>query len=225
MRIPRGRMTDWLAAVTSAVFLLLWVSGRIDYAAAVGGFIPARLTDPSLDVIDGITDLLPVWVTPLSATLIHAGWLHITFNMVMLFFCGRHVEHVTGPWLLLCLYVIGAYAAAGAEWLLSMGGMNPMVGASGAISALLGTYALLYSQQKVRKLGPISANAVRVLWLAAGWTAIQLMIGLATGGAGDNGIGQIAVGAHIGGFIAGLLVTRPLLHLRFRKGLKGLAER
>lgn len=225
MRIPRGRMTDWLAAVTIAIFVLLWLAGQIDYAALVGGFIPARVTDAASVVAQGAPEImLPVWLTPLSATLIHANWLHIAFNMLMLFFCGRHVEHVTGPWLLLALYAIGAYASAGAEWLFAMKALNPMVGASGAISALLATYALLYSQQKVKAVGPFSANAVRILWLAAGWTAIQIMIGLATRG-GGLGLGEIAITAHIGGFIAGLLVTRPLLHLRFRKGLKGLAKR
>lgn len=225
MRIPRGRMTDWLAAVTAAVFVIIWLAGQVDYAALVGGFIPARVTDAAAVVAQGTPAImLPVWLTPLSATLIHANWLHIGFNMLMLFFCGRHVEHVTGPWLLLALYAIGAYAAAGAEWLFTMHGTNPMVGASGAISALLGTYALLYSQQKVKAVGPLSANVVRILWLAAGWTAIQVMIGLATRGDG-LGVGQVAIAAHVGGFVAGLLVTRPLLHLRFRKGLKGLAKR
>ena len=91
-----------------------------------------------------------------------------------------------------------------------------MVGASGAISAVVATYALLYSQQQVRRIGPFSANIVRLAWLAGGWIALQLMIGFATaGGMGD--LGQIAVAAHIGGFLAGLALTRPLLRWRFRK--------
>src|SRR3546814_14884310 len=80
-----------------------------------------------------------------------------------------------------------------------------MIGASGAISAVMGTYALLYSQNQVKAIGPLSAHAVRILWLAAAWMAIQFMIGIV----GLGGIGRIAIGAHIGGFVAGLLLTRP----------------
>lgn len=225
MKLPRGQMTNGLAIITLVLFVLVWGLGQIDYAAAVGGFIPARLSSPGAFVHSVGAFSVPAWLTPLSATLIHGGWMHIGFNMLMLVFCGRHVEHVLGPRLLLVLYVIGAYAAAGAEWLLNPSSLSPMVGASGAISALLGTYALMYSHQKVRAIGPFSANFVRIAWLAAGWTAIQLMIGLATAGGTDDlgdGIGQIAIGAHIGGFIAGLVLTRPILHLRFRKGPRSL---
>jgi membrane associated rhomboid family serine protease len=142
--------------------------------------------------------------------------MHIGFNMFMLLFCGRQVEHVLGWGGTLFLYGVGAYAACLAQWAIDPVSTNPMVGASGAISAIIATYSLLYSQQQVRRIGPLSANVVRVLWLAAGWIGIQLMIGVATaGGFGD--LGQIAIAAHIGGFLAGLVLTRPLLRWRFRK--------
>ena len=76
-------------------------------------------------------------------------------------------------------------------------------------------------QQQVRRVGPFSANIVRMLWLAAAWIIIQLMIGLASG-SGVAEIGQIAVAAHIGGFLAGLAATRPLLRWRFRKKPHGV---
>jgi len=225
MKLPRGRMTNGLALATLAVFLVTWALGQIDYAAVVAGFVPARISNPVAFAHALGAVSVPFWLTPLSATLIHGGWMHIGFNMLMLVFCGRHVEHVLGAKLMLVLYVAGAYAAAAAEWVLDPGAMSPMVGASGAISALLGTYALMYSHQQVRAVGPFSANVVRIAWLAAGWTAIQLMIGLATMGGTDalgDGVGQIAVGAHVGGFIAGLLLTRPILHWRFRNGPRSL---
>ncbi|CAN5449863.1 hypothetical protein BH10PSE14_BH10PSE14_17650 [soil metagenome] len=215
-------MTDWLAGISTLAFLLLFLTQHIDSAALLAGFIPVRLSDPVLFLqVGGPLDAVPAWLTPLTATLIHASWFHIGFNMLMLMFCGRYVEHVIGPWLLLMLYGVGAYAAAGAEWLVTPLSTSPMIGASGAISAILGTYALLYSQQTVRALGPIPANVVRIAWLAAGWIAIQLMIGVATRG-GDGALGHIAVAAHIGGFIAGLLLTRPALRLRFRKRPAGV---
>ncbi len=205
-------MTGWIAIATLAAFLLLLGAGQIDNAAVLAGVLPARFSDP--DLLAGLA-AVPFWLTPLTCTLIHGGWLHIGFNMLMLLFCGQQVEHVLGRWLTLLLYAVGAYAAALAQWAIDPGSTNPMVGASGAISAIIGTYALLYSQQKVRAIGPISANIVRILWLAAGWIAIQLMVGLVTSG-GQGGLGVIAFAAHIGGFVAGLLLTRPLLRLRFR---------
>lgn len=218
-------MTNGLAILSLVLFILAWGFGQIDYAAIVGGFIPGRISNPGA-FAHAIGPLsIPAWLTPLTATLIHGSWMHIGFNMLMLVFCGRHVEHVLGPRLLLLLYVLGAYGAAGAEWALNPNSLSPMVGASGAISAILGTYALMYSHQKVRAIGPFSANIVRIAWLAAGWTAIQLMIALATAGDGEafgDGTGQIAIGAHIGGFIAGLLLTRPILHLRFRRRPRGV---
>jgi membrane associated rhomboid family serine protease len=213
VRLPAGRTTNGLAAISVAVFLLLALANRVDDAAIIAGFIPARIGDPAL--LAGMA-AVPAWLTPLSCTLIHAGWLHIGFNMLMLVFCGRQVEHVLGWGGTLVLYGVGAYAACLAQWAVDPGSTNPMVGASGAISAIIATYSLLYSQQQVRKMGPLSANLVRVLWLAAGWIAIQLMIGVATSG-GFGELGQIAIAAHIGGFLAGLILTRPLLRWRFRK--------
>jgi membrane associated rhomboid family serine protease len=222
MKIPRGRMTDWIAGITTLAFLVVFLSGYTDSAAVLAGFIPMRIGEPlAFAQMVASTMAVPVWLTPVTATLVHAGWLHIAFNVLMLMFCGRHVEHVLGPKLMLGLYGVGAYAAAGAEWLWEPHSGNPMIGASGSISTLIGVYALLYSQQKVRAFGPVSANIMRVLWLAAGWIAIQLMIGLAMQGA-EGDLGHIAIAAHIGGFIAGLILTRPALKMRFRKRSVGV---
>ncbi len=212
-------MTNGIAAVTLVLFVILYLTGRIQEAAILGGFIPARLTNPEL--LDGLT-AIPAFLTPLSCTLVHAGWLHIAFNLLMLVFCGRNVEHVLDKGATLILYILGAYGACLAQWIVNPASSDPMVGASGAISAIIATYALLYSQQQVKRVGPFSANIVRLVWLAAAWIAIQLMIGVATaGGLGD--LGQIAIAAHIGGFLVGLVLTRPLLRWRFRKGPRSVS--
>jgi len=212
-------MTNIIAAITFAAFMLLSFTGQVDNAAILGGFIPARIGDPQL--FAGVL-AVPVWLTPLSCTLVHAGWLHIGFNLLMLVFCGRQVEQVLQKGAVLILYIAGAYGAALLQWVSGPSSPNPMVGASGAISAILATYALLYGQRTVRRIGPFSANFLRVLWLAAGWIIIQLMIGLASARGGLGDLGQIAIAAHIGGFLIGLVLTRPLLRWRFRKGPKPL---
>lgn len=212
MTLPNGRMTNIVAIVTVLIFFLIDVTGHVDEAAFIAGFIPARVGGAVLPA-DAPFTWLPLIVTPITATLVHGGWMHIGFNLLMLMFCGRHVEAVLGRWPMLVLYGIGAYAAAAAQWAADPHGTAPMVGASGAISALMGTYALLYSRQNVRAFGPVPASIVRVLWLAAGWIALQALLGLAMRGPEGS---QIAVAAHVGGFVAGLLLTRPLLRWRFR---------
>jgi membrane associated rhomboid family serine protease len=218
MKIPPGRMTNILAGLTFASFLLLLLTGQLDRASVAGGFVAARVTGAAVLLPDiwGV----PIWLTPLTATLIHANWLHIGFNMLILVYCGRFVEQVIGPWLLLLLYVVGAYAAAAVQFAFDPGSLVPMVGASGAISAIFAIYALLYAKRDVHAIGPIPAGLVRVVWLALGWTALNLLVGFVSfdGGTGLRSmLSRIAIGAHIGGFIAGLLLTRPILHWRFRK--------
>lgn len=205
--LPPGRFTQALAAITSLAFLLLWASGWLDVAAVQGGFIPARLSGMA-----NAPGALPVWLTPLSATLIHGGLLHLGFNMLMLIFCGRYVENVIGALPSAILYVVGAYASALAQFAVDPASTVPMIGASGAISATVGAYAVFFSRSRARAVGPFSAGVVRVVWLAAGWTFVQALIGLATSG----GM-QIAIAAHIGGFIAGLILARPLLLWHYRK--------
>lgn len=215
MASPRslpGRMTVWIAAANLSIFLILLLTDQVEAAALIGGIMPARFSDPAL--FDGL-NAVPVWLTPLSATLIHAGWAHIGFNMFMLLFCGLQVEHVFNRWLTLLLYVVGAYAAAFAQWVADPASTASYVGASGAISALIANYALLYSRQQIRRVGPLSANIIRMLWLAAAWIGVQMMLALAVSTM-PGGAGSIGVAAHIGGFLAGLLMTRPLLHWRFR---------
>ena len=108
------------------------------------------------------------------------------------------------------LYVIGAYAAALGQWVLDPSSTAPLIGASGAISAIIAAYAALYGQTRATALGPIPARVLHVLWLAAAWIGVQLLFALAGLG------GTIALGAHVGGFLIGLALTRPLLLWRYR---------
>ena len=88
-----------------------------------------------------------------------------------------------------------------------------MIGASGAISAVVGAYAVFFSQQKVRAIGPFSPLVVRIAWLAAAWIFVQALIELATFGSPT----RIAIAAHIGGFVTGLILARPMLLWRYRR--------
>lgn len=193
--------------VTIVAWLLVAALGWSDRMADVAGFIPARVSGA---VLPGA---LPVWLTPLSATLLHGGAMHLGFNMLMLGYCGRFVEYALGGRGALIIYAVGAYAAAAFHYLLGPNSITPMVGASGAISALVGAYALLFSQRRGAASRGRWGHWVQVAWLAAAWIVVQLMMGLATIGAHLS----IAIGAHIGGFVAGLLLARPLLLWHYRK--------
>lgn len=178
-----------------------------DLAAIWAGFIPARLEGLTADV-----PLAPFVLTPLTATLVHGGLMHLIFNLLIHLFCGRAVESLIGGRQFILLYVIGAYAAAAAHYAVNPLETIPMVGASGAISAVLGAYAMMFGRNRVRVANPTAALLLNSLWLMAAWVILQVIVGFTfeTPGA------RIAIAAHIGGFLAGLILAKPLLLLRYR---------
>jgi membrane associated rhomboid family serine protease len=203
-----ARATLAIAALTAAAWLLAWLGGWQEAAALGGGFVPAQIGGAAA----GEPQPVPALLTPLTATLVHSGFAHLFFNLFMLLFCGRSVEPVLGGRGIAILYLVGAYAAAAAQYAVDPAETVPMVGASGAISALLGAYALLFGRNKVKVADPVLATALNALWLGAAWIGLQILIGLTFETTGL----RIAIFAHIGGFIAGLALARPLLLLRWR---------
>ncbi len=212
MRLPdnwrKAPLTAGLAILTIAAWLLAALFQLGDWAAMTLGFWPA----------DPFPRLVPLWLQPLSATLVHANFVHLLFNMVILVFCGRPVESVLGTPGMAILYLVGAYASAGAQYLVDPGA--PMIGASGAISAVLGAYAMLFGRNKVKVASPTLALWLNALWLMAAWVVLQIFVGIALQGSsfvtGGEGV-TIAVAAHIGGFAVGVLLANPLLLFRYRK--------
>ena len=174
-----------------------------------GGFIPVRIGS-DIPVDHGF--LVPAFFTPLTATLVHGGFAHLALNLVMLVFCGRQVERIIGPAGLVLLYIVGAFAGAAGQWAFEPNSSVPMIGASGAISAVVGVYALLFGERRTKRWGPVSGDVLHVIWLAVAWIGIQFLVGLA----GMGGV-TVAIGAHIGGFVAGLVLARPLLLWRYRR--------
>ena len=203
----RARLTLAITLVTAAVSLGLELLGLNIWGAVWGGFIPARW---SLGEDQG---LAPFLLTPLSATLVHGGFLHLAFNLLILVVCGRPTENVLGPIGLAILYLLGAYAAAAAQFAIDPVSTIPMIGASGAISAVLGAYAILFGRNKVKVANLTLALWLNALWLMAAWVALQIILGFTFASGGI----QIAVAAHIGGFAVGVALANPLLLLRYRK--------
>lgn len=206
MSSPRTA-TAWIAIVTAAFWLLAYVTGLSNTAAVAMGFIPDRFSGAVL-----LGPAVPAFLTPLTATLVHGGFLHLALNLLILMWCGTAVERVLGPKLLVFIYVVSAYVAALAQWAVEPNAAAPMVGASGAVSGVIGAFALSFGQQK-RIVSSVRANRMlNALWLLAAWVVLQLMTGLL---AGMQGV-LLATPAHVGGFIAGILMQRPLLMWRYR---------
>ena len=212
MRPPENwrsaRVTLTVAAVTTVAWFLVAGLGIGDIVAVWGGFIPVRAEAAIADA----PPLVPFLLTPLTSALVHGGWAHLLLNLVILLFCGRSVETIIGGRQFAILYVVGAYAAAAAQYAVDPLSATPMVGASGAISAVLGAYAMMFGRNKVRVASPALALWLNSLWLMAAWVVLQLIVGVTFETLGA----RIAIAAHIGGFLAGLLLAKPLLLLRYR---------
>lgn len=196
-----------IALLTVAAFILTAVIGAQQQATLALGFIPARWT--------GLVDLspaVPALLTPFSSTLVHGSTMHLALNILILLWCGINVERVLGRGPLIVLYLVGAFVAAFAQWGFYPLSVVPMIGASGAISAVIGAFALSFGQQKRIVGGPALNRMLNSLWLLAAWVVIQALVGWT---AGMQGV-LLATPAHVGGFIAGILLQRPLLLWSYR---------
>jgi membrane associated rhomboid family serine protease len=206
-RFPRTA-TNIIVALTALAWVIAAVLGQSDQAAFSLGFIPLRVTVPTVPF-----PAMPVFLTPLTATLVHANLVHLGFNLLILLWCGMQVERVIGATGLIVLYLLGAYAAAAAQWGVNPHASVPVVGASGAISAVMGAYALSFGRAKAFTNNLRLNRWINVAWLLVAWVVLQFMMGWLGGQQGY----LLATPAHVGGFAAGLLLQRPLLLWRYRK--------
>ena len=218
MRFPRGPVTNALVIINLVIATILLVPSWWNFAIMSGGLFPIRFSNVTVS-FPGVGYLVPAFLTPLTAAFLHGGVAHVVTNMLMLLLIGKMVERVLGGAPYLELYLISAYAAAATEWLasfmawpMSVDMMAPAIGASGAISGIIGAYVLLFPNKKPKPWGPIPAAYARPLHLTIAWAALNLALGFVGPGLGI----RIAIWSHIGGFVAGLLLARPLLLWRYR---------
>jgi membrane associated rhomboid family serine protease len=200
------------------------------------GMVPARFTVVLFnhgyvpwDLISGLgTRYVPAAaaiVPVFTSMFMHASWLHLIFNMWALWIFGDNVEDYLGHTLYLMFYLISGVAAALLHTLFNIGSTIPSVGASGAIAGVMGAYFVLYPRARVLTLVPFFF--VFFMWLPAWivlgyWFIAQFLSGAATSIAahGSNSSG-IAFWAHVGGFIAGVLLIKlfPARTRRYHYGL------
>jgi rhomboid family protein len=152
----------------------------------------------------------PKYWTVLTSMFMHGGWFHLIGNMVFLWVFGNNIEDVMGHGKFLIFYLLCGTAAAAAQTFINPSSVVPMVGASGAISGVLGAYLLLYPRVRVHTLIilPIYITTVALpAWVMLGyWILLQVLSGLAS--LSELEKGGVAFFAHVGGFVAGLLLVR-----------------
>lgn len=145
------------------------------------------------------------WLTPFTAMFLHGSLLHLAGNLLYLWIFGTRIEDLLGHVRLLVFYFACGLAAAAIHVASAPGSYTPTVGASGAVSGLLGAYAVSYPMGRLRMLWPrVRVPAIGFLGL---WIALQLLWGLES--LGEDGAG-VAWWAHVGGFAAGAALARSM---------------
>jgi membrane associated rhomboid family serine protease len=206
--------TVLLIAACGAAWTLIQGAG-LDPAALEGsvcalGAIPAEVTGRGLGggpvgpcPMGGLT-----WPTLFTSMFLHGSWMHLIGNMWFLWIFGNNVEDSMGRFRFLAFYLITGVAGAMAHVVLDPSSPVPMVGASGAISGIMGAYLVLYPRARVFTLFWI-VIFIRVIPLPA-WVLLVYWILLQVAGSATSaaaGGGGVAYAAHVGGFVAGILLV------------------
>jgi membrane associated rhomboid family serine protease len=207
-----------VALNVAAWFLLQGAGGEPALSASVCqlGLIPAELLGFARDGLrvqlgpNAVCELQAStanWMSPLSSMFMHGGWFHLLGNMWFLWVFGNNVEDSMGRVRFVVFYLLCGLAAAFAQILSNPSSPIPMVGASGAIGGVMGAYAFLYPHARVLMLlilGIFVTRATWPAWVVLGyWFVLQILGGLPSLEAEGGGV---AFWAHIGGFVAGLVL-------------------
>ena len=212
-----SRRTAWvtraLLIANIAVFALELRQGvRVDLFVDRFGVVPRRWLITSLSDFLGWPRL---FLTLLTSQFLHGGFLHLASNMLYLWIFADNVEDRLGPLRFLILYLACGVAAAVSQILIAPASTVPMVGASGAIAGILGAYLLMFPKARVVTLLPLvfwwqTVELPAFLFLGF-WFLLQWVQGLTTIGQVAD-VGGVAIWAHIGGFVAGMIgiaILRP----------------
>jgi len=156
---------------------------------------------------------LPFWSTLLTSMFLHGGWMHLGGNMLYLWIFGDNLEKVMGGARFLVFYLVCGLAASFAHILFGSGSTIPAVGASGAISGVLGGYLLLFPRNTVRVLTRGGIAQVPAIFVLGFWIVIQMINGIGSMAATTETAG-VAYMAHVGGFVAGLVLVKLMASQR-----------
>jgi len=177
------------------------------------GAIPAVLLEGAR--LPPELERVPPNATLITSMFLHGGWMHLIGNMLYLWIFGNNIEDAMGHVRFVFFYVLCGIAAVYSHAIPNMGSEVPMIGASGAISGVLGAYLLLFPNARVLIAVPIfyiiQTFRVSAMVVLVFWFVMQLVTSLLV----DSSAGGVAFGAHIGGFIAGLILIPVFKYRRF----------
>ena len=162
---------------------------------------------------------LPFWSTLITSMFLHGGWAHLGGNMLFLWIFGDNLERLMGHARYVLFYLLTGLAGGFAHILSNSGSTMPSVGASGAISGILGGYLLLFPRNRVRVLTRGGIMAVPAFVMLGLWIVLQLVSGVGSMARTEQ-TGGVAYMAHIGGFVAGLALVK--LFAAGRRGPAGI---
>ena len=193
-------VTFFLVVANVLVFLfeLVMISrGHLSTIFWEWGYNPCSLgTDPLGEVL----------LDAVRSMFLHGGWAHLAGNMLFLWLFGGRVEQYFGRVRYLLFY-LGSGFGATLAFQLTSSACTPAIGASGAISGILGAFWLLYPGVRVKTIVLIKSFKIPALYMLAYWFIIQLFYGILALGPGGSAFGSVAYWAHIGGFITGLILV------------------
>ena len=206
-----------IGLIVACVLMFLWElsfgasSQRVVYAL---GVVPAVLLGQGQ--LPPELSLVSPWMTIFTSMFMHGGWMHLIGNMLYLWIFGDNVEDSMGHGRFVVFYLLCGIAAVLAQALPDPNSTVPMVGASGAISGVLGAYLLLYPHARVLVVIPLGF-ILQTMRVPAGivlllWFGLQLL----SNAMAQAGQGGVAFRAHIGGFVAGMLLIPIFKQRRFR---------
>lgn len=198
-----------LIAINILVFILLQGMGGNDKFTYAYSTVPAEILTGK-DITAGILEPtpVPVYFTLISSMFMHGGWAHLLGNMLFLWVFGDNIENRIGHMRYLFFYLVcGIIASLCHVFLAGSDSLTPSLGASGAISGVLGGYLLLFPSRRVRVIMGYGVGHVPAFVALGLWIVLQVINQMGVLG-GDQGGGGVAYAAHIGGFIAGLVLIK-----------------
>lgn len=191
--------------IIACTLVFVWqlsLGDQIQHVVYGLGVIPSVLFD--IKSLPPELALVPPWTTVFTSMFLHGGWMHLIGNMLYLWIFGNNIEDAMGHGRYVVFYLLCGVAAVAAQALPNVDSETPMIGASGAISGVLGAYLLLYPHARVLVAIPIGfylhTTRLPAGWVLIFWFVLQLLSQLLSG----NQEGGVAFGAHIGGFVAGM---------------------
>ena len=225
------RIIPWLTYLLIAINVVIFVMEQLGgigvtdkgLVGPMAGWtmIPAEITRGQDLPINGVT-LNPFYLTLLTSMFLHGGWLHLLGNMLYLWIFGNNIEEALGRIRYLLFYLICGVAASAAQIAIGPDSVIPNLGASGAIAGVLGAYLVLFPTARVDSLVflGIFFTKIRVpaFVLLGFWIVSQFFshfLGSLMMRTGETG--GVAYMAHIGGFIAGILLCRLMLSSEYKE--------